>query len=140
MAGRPWILVAVVVAVFTMLAFTTWWLDGPEEEEETDPFHMTLLLSGVEANITDANLTDVAIWVAVASGEPHPLWEDLRVTLGEVEGSPVLRPPNLVIDDLDDDGGVSEGDLLFVFGLEGSVAEGSIALWEDGRLIAKVEI
>jgi hypothetical protein len=101
---------------------------------------MTLLQSGLEVNGTDANLTDVALWVAVVGGEPRPPWVDLVVTLGDVEGSPVLGPPSLVIEDQDDDGRVTEGDLLYLYGLEQPVRGRSIALWEDGQLIGKVDI
>lgn len=140
MAGRPVFLVALVVCVFTALAVATWFLDDPQAEEDADPFHMTLLLSGIEANGTDGNLTDAALWVAVVGGEPRPFWADLQVTQGAVTGTPALGPPVLVIDDQDGDGVVTEGDLVYLYGLDAPVDGGSIALWADGQLIAEVDI
>ncbi len=140
MAGRPVFLVAIVIGVFTALAVATWFLDDPQAEEDADPFHMTLLLSGTEANDTDGNLTDVALWVAVVGGEPRPLWADLQVTQGAVAGIAALGPPVLVINDQDGDGMVTEGDLIYLYGLDAPVGGGSISLWEDGQQIAEVDI
>jgi hypothetical protein len=140
MAGRPLFLIAVVAGVLTALAVATWFLDDPQVEEGADPFHMTLLLSGAEANGTDGNLTDAALWVAVVGGEPRPPWADLRFTLGAVAGSQAMGPPVLVLDDQDGDGVVTEGDLIFLYGLDAPVDGGSIALWVDGQLLAEVDI
>ena len=138
MALRPshlWLaaLVLLVAAVVVMVL-------APDPEEDKDPFRMTLIVSGTDANSTDGNLTDVVLWVAVANGEPKPRWSRVEVILMSVAGEETLVPPRLRIDDQDGDGRVSEGDLLMLSALTVEEAEGSVTLWRGGEAIGTVRL
>ena len=138
MALRPshlWLaaLVLLVAAVVVMVL-------APDPEEDTDPFRMTLIVSGTDANSTDGNLTDVVLWVAVANGEPKPRWSRVEVILMSVAGEETLVPPRLRINDQDGDGRVSEGDLLMLSALTVEEAEGSVTLWRGGEAIGTVRL
>ncbi len=138
MALRPshlWLaaLVLLVAAVVVMVLV-------PDPGEDTDPFRMTLVVSGTDANSTDGNLTDVVLWVAVANGEPKPRWSRVEVILMSVAGEETLVPPRLRIDDQDGDGRVSEGDLLILSALTAEEAEGTVTLWKGGEAIGTVKL
>lgn len=138
MALRPshlWLaaLVLLVAAVVVMVL-------APDPEEDKDPFRMTLIVSGTDANSTDGNLTDVVLWVAVANGEPKPRWSRVEVILMSVAGEETLVPPRLRINDQDGDGRVSEGDLLMLSALTVEEAEGSVTLWRGGEAIGTVRL
>ena len=138
MALRPshlWLaaLVLLVAAVVVMVL-------APDAEEDTDPFRMTLLVSGTDANSTDGNLTDVVLWVAVANGEPKPRWSKVDVILESAAGIETLVPPRLRIDDQDGNGRVSEGDLLILSALTVEEAEGTVTLWKGGEAIGTVRL
>jgi len=138
MALRPshlWLaaLVLLVAAVVVMVL-------APDPEEDKDPFRMTLIVSGTDANSTDGNLTDVVLWVAVANGEPKPRWSRVEVILMSAAGEETLVPPRLRIDDQDGDGRVSEGDLLMLSALTVEEAEGTVTLWKGGEAIGTVKL
>lgn len=138
MALRPshlWLaaLVLLVAAVVVMVL-------APGPEEDTDPFTMTLIVSGTDANSTDGNLTDVVLWVAVANGEPRPRWSRVVVTLKSAAGEETLVPPRLRIDDQDGNGRVSEGDLLVLSALTAEEVEGAVTLWKGSEAIGTVKL
>jgi hypothetical protein len=139
MAVRPFYLVAIfLVAVAAVLGAYAWYLINLEQEP--DPFSMTLLVSSSDANGTDENLTDVILWVAVAQGEPKPLWSEVEVMLESALGNETLSPPKLEISDQDDNGRVTQGDLLRLYGLTPIEMQGRVTLWTDGRAIGMVEL
>ena len=139
MAIRP--LNALVAAlVVVALALVGYWYYLATQEPDPQPFHMTVLVSGTEANATDENATDVQLWIAVAVGEPKPPWADVEVTLESAEGCQTLVPPRLRIDDQDGNGRVTEGDLLLLYSLDPVEAQGEVTLWNGERAIGKVEL
>lgn len=139
MAVRPLYLVAFsLVAVAAVLGAYAWYLFN--QEQEPDPFSMTLLVSDSDANGTDENLTDVVLWVAVAQGEPKPKWSEVDVRLESALGNETLSPPKLEISDQDENGRVTQGDLLRLYGLEPIEMQGRVTLWTDGRAIGMVEL
>ncbi len=139
MAVRPLYLVAFsLVAVAAVLGAYAWYLIN--QEQEPDPFSMTLLVSDSDANGTDENLTDVVLWVAVAQGEPKPKWSEVDVRLESALGNETLSPPKLDISDQDENGRVTQGDLLRLSGLEPIEMQGRVTLWTDGRAIGMVEL
>ena len=105
-----------------------------------DPFRMTLMVSGAEENVTDGELTDVVLWIAVANGEPKPRWNAVDVVLDSDAGSETLVPPRLRIDDQDGNGRLSEGDLLALHALTTEEAEGTVTIWKDGKAIGTVNL
>jgi len=136
---RPFTLVAIcLVAVAAVLVGYAWYLINLEEEP--DPFSMTLLVSSSDVNGTDENLTDVVLWVAVAQGEPKPRWSKVEVSLESALGNETLSPPKLEISDQDDNGRVTQGDLLRLYGLTPIEMQGTVTLWTDGRAIGTVEL
>jgi hypothetical protein len=136
---RPFTLVAIcLVAVAAVLVGYAWYLINLEEEP--DPFSMTLLVSSSDVNGTEENLTDVVLWVAVAQGEPKPRWSEVEVSLESALGNETLSPPKLEISDQDDNGRVTQGDLLRLYGLTPIEMQGTVTLWTDGRAIGKVEL
>jgi hypothetical protein len=105
------------------------------DEPEPDDFRMTLVVSDSMTNTTDGNLTDVVLWVAVASGEPKPRWAQVEVALETSGGSETLVLPGYRIDDQDGNGRVSEGDLLLLSALDADQASGTVTLsTEDGTI------
>lgn len=139
MAVRPLYLVAFsLVALAAVLGAYAWYLINLEQEP--DPFSMTLLVSSSDTNVTDENLTDVVLWVAVAQGEPKPRWSGVEVRLESALGNETLSPPKLDVSDQDDNGRVTQGDLLRLNGLTPIEMQGSVTLWTDGRAIGTVEL
>jgi hypothetical protein len=139
MAVRPLYLVAFsLVALAAVLGAYAWYLINLEQEP--DPFSMTLLVSSSVTNVTDENLTDVVLWVAVAQGEPKPRWSGVEVRLESALGNETLSPPKLDVSDQDDNGRVTQGDLLRLNGLTPIEMQGSVTLWTDGRAIGTVEL
>ena len=134
------VLAIVIVALIAIAVVLTTYYAIYRDENDTDPFHSTLVVSGSEANSTDGNLTDVVVWVAVASGGPKPSWSEVEVVLETASGNETLVPPKIKIDDQDGDGRVTEGDLLDLFGLSGSEMEGRMTLFTDGRTIGTVKL
>jgi len=128
------LLVAGTIAVAWVLASLQ---DGDEEQ---DPFRMTLLVSEVDANGTDPNLTDVHLWVAVVNGGPRPRWSSVDVRIDHAAGNDTLVPPQLVIDDVDGNGRVSEGDLLTLNALDTDMASGTVTLSREDKAIGTVSL
>ena len=128
------LLVAGTIAVAWVLASLQ---DGDEEQE---PFRMTLLVSEVDANGTDPNLTDVRLWVAVVNGGPRPRWSSVDVRIDHAAGNDTLVPPQLVIDDVDGNGRVSEGDLLTLNALNTDMASGTVTLSREDKAIGTVSL
>jgi hypothetical protein len=110
------------------------------QDPEPDPFRMTLMVSDSEANATDTNLTDVVLWVAVANGEPKPRWSEVEVFLETPSGNVTLVPPRLRVDDQDDNGRISEGDLLWLAALTAEEANGTVILGAEGEVIGTVRL
>ena len=110
------------------------------EEEDPDPFSMSLVETGCEANGTDGNLTDIILWVAVSHGRPRPSWEGLEVRIEMNGGFETLSAPALSIDDQDGNGKVTEGDLLLLRGLQDDLAQGRVVLIKGARTIGSVEL
>jgi hypothetical protein len=110
------------------------------EDEGSEPFEMTMVVSGTEANATDGNLTDVALWVAVATGGPKPRWDNVDVTLEHTGGNVTLLPPRISLEDVDGNGRVSEGDLITLYGLSAGEAAGTVVLVNGGRTIGTVKL
>ena len=139
MANRPWQLAFIILIALAIITVGLGWskLTG---EPEPDPFHMTLLVSSVDANATDANQSDVVLWVAVVGGEPRPRWSKLEVTLGAMDGDAVLEPPQLMVDDQDGNGRISQGDLIHIRALEDHQLEGEGSIDKDGISIVKVKL
>lgn len=138
MALRPshlWLaaLVLLVTAIVVMVF-------APDPEGDADPFKMTLLVSGSDANSTDGNLTDVVLWVAVASGEPEPRWSKVDVVLESAAGEETLVSPRVRIDDQDGNGRISQGDLLTLSALTADEADGKVTLWRGGKAIGTVRL
>ncbi len=139
MAVRPLYLVAfILVAAAVVLSAYAWYLINLELEP--DPFSMTLLVSSSDANGTDENLTDIVLWVAVAQGEPKPSWSEVGISLESALGNETLSPPKLDVSDQDDNGRVTEGDLLRLYGLTLIETQGRVTLSTDGRAIGTVEL
>jgi len=127
-----------LVAVAAVLGAYAWYLINLEQEP--DPFSMTLLVSSSDANGTDENLTDIVLWVAVAQGEPKPSWSEVGITLESALGNETLSPPKLELSDQDDNGRVTQGDLLRLYGLTPIETQGRVTLSTDGRAIGTVEL
>jgi hypothetical protein len=137
MANRLGNLIMVALVVLALaLAALLWTITS--DEPEPDPFYMTLVESSSAANETDANLTDLVLWVAVAGGSPHPSWTAVEITAGPEGSGVTLSPPQLRIDDQDGNGRISEGDLLWVSALEPALHEGGVHIWHDGKVIGSV--
>ena len=133
-----YLVAAILVAAVVVLSVYALYL--MEDEPDADPFHTTLMVTDTGANVTDENLTDVIIWVAVANGEPKPRWSDVEVTLESPAGNETLVPPRLEIDDQDGNGRVTEGDLLTVNALTSIEMQGKVTLWTGGRAIGTVKL
>lgn len=127
------LVVAFWVTVY-LLAYTSLEDPGPE------PFEMTLVVSGTEPNATDGNLTDMVLWVAVATGEPKPLWDKVDVTLEHSGGITTLLPPKGVLEDVDGNKRVSQGDLITLHALSPEEANGTVTLAKEGRTIGTVRL
>jgi hypothetical protein len=128
------LLVVAFWATVYLLAFLQ--VDDPGPEA----FRMTLVVSGNEGNTTDGNLTDVVLWVAVATGEPKPAWDRVDVVL-ELPGSNVtMGPARLRVVDQDGNGRVSEGDLLHLNALTAEEAGGTVTLQKGGEVIGTVRL
>ena len=138
MASRALLVLAVIAAVVVGLVLTLVLVKVPMEEEP-DPFHMTML-SDVEVNGSDPGLIDAAIWIAVAAGEPRPMWDEVDVTARAQGLCETLAPPVLRVVDVDADGHLSEGDVLHIRGLSAQFAEGDITLSVDEEVIGKVDL
>lgn len=110
------------------------------EDEGPGPFEMTMVVTGTEANATDGNLTDVALWVAVATGAPKPRWDTVSVSLEHAGGNATLLPPRYVLEDVDGNGRVSEGDLITIHGLSAEEVAGTVVLAKGGRTIGTVRL
>ena len=139
MAERRWIYFILALIVITLVLFISLRLALPKEEEQ-DPFSMSLVETGREANGTDGNLTDVTLWVAVSHGRPRPSWEGMEVRIETGGGSETLSDPSLAIQDLDGNGRVTEGDLLLLWGLGDDLSHGRVVLFKGARTIGSVEI
>jgi hypothetical protein len=139
MADRPWQIAALVLVILAIIFVGIWW-SLLTSEPEPDPFYMTLVVSSVDTNVTDGNLSDVVVWVAVAGGEPHPRWSGVEVLVGPAGGGVALTPPQLEVDDQDGNGRISQGDLIRIRSLEASQLGGEVSLVTDGRTIGKVDL
>ena len=137
MAPRPLTIATTIMVSVAVVLLGLYWVQLVKEPEP-DPFHMTLVVSSTVANASDANLTDLVLWVAVAGGAPHPRWTEVSLLAGHEGSRAALEPPGLLVDDQDDDGRISEGDLLWVFGLDASLVEGGLSLVQGERVIGKV--
>lgn len=144
--GRPMALRPTKVLMVAILLVVAFWATVyllafmSLEDPEPDPFEMTMVVSGTEANSTDGNLTDVALWVAVAIGEPKPRWDRVDVSLEHAGGNVTLLPPRYEVDDLDGNGKITEGDLLKLHALSSEEANGTVVLAKGGRTIGTVRL
>jgi hypothetical protein len=85
---------------------------------------------------------NVSLWVATVGGEPRPRWSDLRLTANSTTTGREVSPTGVELHDLDGDGRVSEGDVLFLRGLDERLLDerGEIILWSDGLAIATSKV
>ncbi len=139
MGERLWNLAIAVIIAFGVIVMFGFWLSLPDEVED-DPFSMSLLETWRGANSTDANLTDVNLWVAVVNGRPRPLWEDVEMRIETGGAYEALGPPRLDIDDQDGNGKVTEGDMLLLRGLDAELSHGRFVILKGARTIGTMEI
>ena len=132
-------LAGMALIAFTLVLFVSLRLSLPDAEEP-DPFSMSMVETGREANGTDGNLTDVTLWVAVAHGRPRPSWEGMEARIDMDGGSETLSGPSLSIQDLDGNGKVTEGDLVLLWGLGDDLTQGTVVLFKGARTIGSVEL
>jgi hypothetical protein len=137
MAPRPLTILTAIMVLAAVVLLGLYWAQLVKEPEP-DPFHMTLVVSSDATNASDPNLTDLVLWVAVAGGTPHPRWTAVSLMAGPEGSLATVEPPRLLVDDQDGDGRISEGDLLWVFGLDTGLVEGGFSLVQGERVIAKV--
>jgi hypothetical protein len=131
--------VILALIAFTLVMFIALRFILPEEEEP-DPFSMSMVETGREANETDGNLTDITLWVAVSHGRPRPSWEGMEVRIEMDGGYETLSAPSLAIDDQDGNGRVTEGDLILLRGLGLDLSQGRVVLIKGARTIGSVEL
>ena len=134
------IIAATIVALIAIAVVLRTYYAIYGSEPEPDPFHTTLVVTGSEHNATDANLTDLIVWVAVAAGEPVPRWEIVEVTLAGTMGTTTLSPPRLQLEVQDGDGRISEGDLIRLNALDDVQTGGELTLMWKGKAIGTVEL
>jgi hypothetical protein len=141
MAWRPSkVLMAAILLVVAFWATVYFLAFLQVDDPGPEPFRMTLVVSGTEANATDGNLTDVVLWVAVANGEPKPRWSGVDVVLSQQGSNVTMVPPRLEVVDQDGNGKVSEGDLLHLNALTADETGGTVTLQEEGRVIGTVKL
>jgi len=141
MALRPVHFFAAAVLLVAGTMAVAWVLGTLQEgKEDQEPFRMTLLVSGTDANGTDLNLTDARLWVAVVIGGPRPKWSVVDVRIENGTRNDTLVPPRLMIEDVDGNGRVSEGDLLTLNALTPDMASGTVTLLREGRAIGTVSL